>query len=618
MNQKLFIKRIFLVFVVVLFIASCAISEKNYESTTIYTSSGIVHGVTKDKVVNWKDIPYALPPIGELRWKAPRKIINSDQEILPQSENGCLQEASIYAGLQGEGIVGQEDCLYLDIQAPKNAIETKLPVMFWIHGGGNTSGIKDYYDFSELVRRHQVLVVKINYRLGPMGWFTHPAIQDFQKGLDKTSNFGTLDIIQALKWVQNNISEFGGDQKNVTIFGESSGGHNVLSLLSSPLSDGLFHKAISQSGYTTTYTTDQAIGINPSGEIENELGSDQVLVQHDSSGYGSIKKLFEENPIKYAVEYQRYLRSIDGKKLLETYKYIADESFDRLPLTTRDGLLINLDGMSAGLRASKNKNSIPVIAGSNKDELSLWLSANRYFVKSSFPLSKLIPIPKVEFRKKDLYKLWVKIRSQGWKLRGVDEPLMELEKAGYDSLYSYRFDWDDQRKSYFLDFPNLMGSAHGLDIAFVTGNFKFGPLGRYVYPKGKLRDQMQETMMNAWTSFAKTGIPNTGKDVKWEKFNSKDRIFIKLDSDEFLSLDKEMLSMEYILGSLKLSPVGSLLEKCMLARETLDNIGDPLLDELGRWNEGACNQFDLDKEQKKIEDDLIQEYGSVSVYGQFE
>ena len=261
MNQKLFIKRIFLVFVVVLFIASCAISEKNYESTTIYTSSGIVHGVTKDKVVNWKDIPYALPPIGELRWKAPRKIINSDQEILPQSENGCLQEASIYAGLQGEGIVGQEDCLYLDIQAPKNAIETKLPVMFWIHGGGNTSGIKDYYDFSELVRRHQVLVVKINYRLGPMGWFTHPAIQDFQKGLDKTSNFGTLDIIQALKWVQNNISEFGGDQKNVTIFGESAGGHNVLSLLSSPLSDGLFHKAISQSGYTTTYTTDQAIGM---------------------------------------------------------------------------------------------------------------------------------------------------------------------------------------------------------------------------------------------------------------------------------------------------------------------------------------------------------------------
>jgi para-nitrobenzyl esterase len=163
-----------------------------------------------------------------------------------------------------------------------------------------------------------------------------------------------------------------------------------------------------------------------------------------------------------------------------------------------------------------------------------------------------------------------------------------------------------------------MGSAHGLDIAFVTGNFKFGPLGWFVYPKGKSRDQMQDTMMNAWTSFAKTGIPNTGKDVKWEKFNSKDRIFIKLDSDEFLSLDKEMLSMKYILGSLKLSPVGSLLEKCMLARETLDNIGDPLLDELGRWNEGVCNQFDLNKERKKIEDDLIQEYGSVSVYGQFE
>ena len=136
--------------------------------------------------------------------------------------------------------------------------------MFWIHGGGNTSGIKDYYDFSELIRRHQVLVVTINYRLGPMGWFTHPAIQGLQNGLDKTSNFGTLDIIEALKWVQKNIQNFGGDPNNITIFGESAGGHNVLSLLASPLSEGLFHKAISQSGYTTTFTKEEASRIFPS------------------------------------------------------------------------------------------------------------------------------------------------------------------------------------------------------------------------------------------------------------------------------------------------------------------------------------------------------------------
>ena len=126
--------------------------------------------------------------------------------------------------------------------------------MFWIHGGGNTSGLKDLYDFSTMTKNHEVLIVTINYRLGPFGWFTHPSIQGQQAGLDKTSNFGTLDIIQALKWVNRNISNFGGDPNNVTIFGESAGGHNVLSLLVTTQAKGLFHKAISQSGYTTTYS----------------------------------------------------------------------------------------------------------------------------------------------------------------------------------------------------------------------------------------------------------------------------------------------------------------------------------------------------------------------------
>ena len=163
-------------------------------------------------VVTWEDIPYAIPPEGDLRWKAPRALISPESNIQPQDGNGCLQEASIYAGIQGEGIVGQEDCLYLDIKAPVNNLNRRLPVMFWIHGGGNTSGVKDYYDFSELIREHEVLVVTINYRLGPMGWFTHPAIQGLQNGIDKTSNFGTLDIMEALKWVRANIQNFGGDQ----------------------------------------------------------------------------------------------------------------------------------------------------------------------------------------------------------------------------------------------------------------------------------------------------------------------------------------------------------------------------------------------------------------------
>ena len=226
----------------------------NYE---VNSSSGVIVGYEKNKVISWDDIPYAKPPIGELRWRAPQPLdISAKENLLKQKENNfCVQEPSGLGGSEGSDYIsGTEDCLYLDIKAPQTHKNELLPVMFWIHGGGNTTGLKDIYDFSSMVKKHNVIVVSINYRLGPFGWFTHPSIQDFQSGLDKTSNFGTLDIIAALKWVQNNIILFGGDPTNVTIFGESAGGHNVLSLMSSTLAQGLFHKAISQSGYTTTYS----------------------------------------------------------------------------------------------------------------------------------------------------------------------------------------------------------------------------------------------------------------------------------------------------------------------------------------------------------------------------
>jgi para-nitrobenzyl esterase len=487
MTQKIIYKNSLITLLCLFALGSCMNPIQQGNVLTITTSSGVSQGTLNKNVVTWEDIPYAIPPVGDLRWKAPRALISPESNIQPQDGNGCLQEASIYAGIQGEGIVGQEDCLYLDIKAPVNNLDQRLPVMFWIHGGGNTSGVKDYYDFSELIREHQVIVVTINYRLGPMGWFTHPAIQGLQNGIDKASNFGTLDIMEALKWVQTNIQNFGGDPENITIFGESAGGNNVLSLLASPMGNGLFHKAISQSGYTTSFTKEEAIGINQKGKVVNRLGSDPVLSSYDLSGYGRIKNLYNKDPKKYAEEYQRYLRSIDGKALLETYEKLSKDTYNRLPLLTRDGIVTHINGVSAGLASSKEKNNIPVIAGSNKDELSLWLGSNRYFVNASYPFTKLVPIPKIEFKREELYKLWVKTRSLGWKLRGVDEPLMELEKAGYNSLYAYRFDWDDQVSSYFADFPNLIGAAHGFEISFITGDFKFGPIGRFVYPKGRIK-----------------------------------------------------------------------------------------------------------------------------------
>ena len=227
-----------------------------YDDISIKTTSGIVYAKKTKNALVFEDIPYAQPPIGNLRWKAPKEI-SEQVEIFPKENNFCIQRPSNLGGVEGDNFyVGSEDCLYLDIFLPKtNFRENNLPVMFWIHGGGNTSGLKDLYDFSKMASKHDVIVVRINYRLGPFGWFTHPSIQDFQDGDDKTSNFGTLDIVMALKWVKNNINSFGGDANNVTIFGESAGGHNVLSLLVTKKAKGLFHKAISMSGYTTSIST---------------------------------------------------------------------------------------------------------------------------------------------------------------------------------------------------------------------------------------------------------------------------------------------------------------------------------------------------------------------------
>ena len=165
--------------------------------------------------------------------------------------------------------------------------------MFWIHGGGNTSGLKDLYDFSKVVSRHDVIIVRLNYRLGPFGWFTHPAIQDFQVGNDKTSNFGTMDIIMALEWVSDNISKFGGDESNVTIFGESAGGHNVLSLLVSDKAAGLFHKAISMSGYTTSISLENAYNPQKKSSTSKYASSNvvsSILKKYEYDDYGNDYK----------------------------------------------------------------------------------------------------------------------------------------------------------------------------------------------------------------------------------------------------------------------------------------------------------------------------------------
>ena len=155
------------------FLLSCLFLSTNFAFTDeINTSSGLSLGFKANNVINWDDIPYAQAPVGYLRWKAPRKLNNSSQTIVSKENNFCVQRPSGMGGSEGDGFFsGSEDCLYLDVKTPTDKLNKKLPVMFWIHGGGNTSGLKDLYDFSTMVNRHNVVVVSINYRLGPFGWF---------------------------------------------------------------------------------------------------------------------------------------------------------------------------------------------------------------------------------------------------------------------------------------------------------------------------------------------------------------------------------------------------------------------------------------------------------------
>ena len=495
---------------IVMVLAGCASpAQKVADSAPVVTDTGSVQAyVAEGNVLQWYDIPFAKPPVGDLRWRAPEPLDTKSQLISRRAEPAiCPQQAGSVSGVEGDSAIGAEDCLYLDVTAPASGTEP-VPVMVWIHGGGNTTGHKNTYDFSRFVAKQNVIVVTINYRLGPLGWFAHPALGS---GPGTIANFGTLDIIAALGWVKRNIGAFGGDADNVTIFGESAGGHNVFTLLASPLSEELFHKAISQSGYVRSLSPRQA------------HNQEREFAEIDRGSWEFTEALGLSNDTVTADS----LRGISADDIITTFYDLSSDHSS--PGIINDGVVIPTEGFAAALGNPKYaKPSVPVMAGANNEEVTLWIGLNRYFVNASYPLTKWLP-PKVSLKNQDMYKFWVRQRSEGWKAQGVDRPLMSLEAAGYESLYAYRYDWNDQKDSFLINFSEVLGAAHASEISFIQGKAMYGPIGSYMYPDTDSARDMTDIMMTAWANFARDGAPGEVKGDAWAPFSARAPHYMVLD-----------------------------------------------------------------------------------------
>ena len=240
-------------------------------------------------------------------------------------------------------------------------------------------------------------------------------------------------------------------------------------------------------------------------------------------------------------------------------------------------MVIPKDGLLAALGQPEHLNKVPVLAGSNRDEVKLWIGTSEYFLETKFsPLGRILNIPSLVIKNKDLYNFYNKIRAEGWQLRGVIEPLEQIFNTGNNNLYAYRFDWDDERNLFIADFQSIIGASHALEIAFISGDFKF--LGKYsplIYPRSPSRNFTSRNMMNFWANFAKTGNPGTStNEIEWTRYNpNNEKNFMILDKRKDMELKAIDINMPDIVASIYNSNLLNLEEKCILLYETTTYLG---------------------------------------------
>ncbi len=484
--------------------------------------SGKIEGVTDNGVSAFKGIPYAAPPVGDLRWMPPQPVkpwagVLTTDKFSPTA----MQNASMMDGLfGGSPWPASEDCLYLNVWTP-GLDNKKRPVMVWLHGGAFVigSGSQPIYVSDRLARRGDVVVVTVNYRLGALGFLN---LKEVTNGaIPATGNEGLLDQIAALEWVRDNIAAFGGNPENVTIFGESAGGMSVGALLGLPRAKGLFHKAIPQSGACHTAAT----------KAQAARASEAVLA---ASGLSKPDELRN-------AEAKTFMRAQAQLALNKVPGHTAQEIGGMPFRPAIDGEIMKelpIDAVRKG--ASKG---VPVMTGCTTEEWKLFGAMEKAITgltEESMPQRLKFTLPGIDpeallapYREAlpargeavTPANLFMAVQTD----RIFTTPalrLLEAHAGNGNPAFAYLFDW----KSPLMN--GVFGACHALELGYVFGTYNLPGADKFS-GSGPAADALAAAMMDAWTAFARTGDPG------WAPYDPGKRITMGFGAECRLVNDPE-------------------------------------------------------------------------------